>query len=593
MRIIKKNQRISKKRKVGLVVFFILFLIFTSYIGVGLFIYLDISSYNQDLGRFYWWDSEECIYTGNRAFKDFYASADWDFFEDRAYIYEDWTNDYNIAKEEWDCASTIVETSFEYGMISPFTDAVKNAQEVNDFLNNANSKYRIIAGVNPYHGYGDSPIWTGTYIASLAFHYAVACEEGDVSEINDVLNKMIRPIEGLHILTHVTGLDGNLARWAVKDTLENRARFQSFFYKRDSNGNLVEKAGNLDENCYKGQGEYSDWYYSDDTSRDQHIGLFLGYGVAYKILSNTIDPNGIDSTLKDEILTKIKDDGLDVLDRLIGAGWDVISGEPVIGEGRGNSGASFYPRPPWEGGGCYLLAYTSLGKMMDPVRYTKYYNEAINRFLTTSYHFAIAQQSGSYFGNNLAIEGLLLAYFIEDDPNVRSDIRDHFNEDFYANVQFHRNSWLNLGYLVINDLTLSDILQDAKLTYKLDDISDNLYRFATKRFPSREWHIPRVVDVDQLVHPKAKMYNEIFQEDSPHIINTLYGSIFREFANTDEMSSFALGVDELREADFIWQKSPFSVNGFYPDDENHLGNIQNPGIDYTVCYWLGRYYNYF
>lgn len=46
----------------------------------------------------------------------------------------------------------------------------------------------------------------------------------------------------------------------------------------------------------------------------------------------------------------------------------------------------------------------------------------------------------------------------------------------------------------------------------------------------------------------------------------------------------ALPVEKRVRTDFLWQRSPFLLLG------GGVGNIEGPGIDYTLPYWMGRYY---
>jgi len=591
MKIIEKKRGIPTKKKIGIAIFIAIIAIPTVYLSIGVFIFIDMSSYNQDLEKYYWWDSPDYAYAGNRSFKDFYDTAGWTDLENKAIMYENWTNLYNICNETWDCATTLTEAVFKTGMTSPFSNNSQYLIDLNDFIYNSSSAFREFSDVNPIDGYGDSPMWTGNFMASLAFHYSVACAEDDVTTANEILAKIKRPTDGLHILTHVSGLPGTLARFAIKDTTETRTRFQGFFYK-SVDGELVERSFGREDNKYPGQGEYEGWWYQACTSRDQHIGLFFGYGITYKILSQTTAPVGINATLKNSILTTIGNDGSDVLDRLIGSNWHIINGEEEIGGGRGFDEASLHPRIPWTSGGDIMLAFLSFGKMVNPSKYSRYYNKILNRFLTTSYHFS-ADQSGGYYGNNLGFETLFLGYFLETDEDVKNQIRGHFNNDFYYYIQYHRNSFFNLGYLYINDFSLATIQADERLSYRLDDIVDNIYRFSQGRYPSRSWYIPAVPDRDELVHPKAKMYSEIFAEDSTHIINTLYGWLFGQFSDTSQKSKFALGANESGSTDFIWQRPPFGVTGSHSDNPDYKGHKQHAGVDYTLVYWMGRYFGYF
>lgn len=596
MRIIDKNNREFIQNKFLSLTLIILISSISIYLGIGVYIYMDFSSYNLDLGRYYWWDSDDCVYTGEREFKDFYQEeVNWSFLEKRAQLFENWTDTYHICNESWDCATTLTERHFTYGLASPFyNDSWNYKRDFEDFNTNDTSLFRQTNYVNPIGGWGDSPMWTGNYMASLAFHYGVAIRDNDIEQANQVLQKIKRPVDGLHVLTHVTGLDGNLARFAIKDTKENRARFVSFFYKMDENGEYtIEREFGREDNKYPGQGEYEGWWYQSRTSRDQHIGTFFGGGITYKLLKESEDITGLNIELREEILTSIKNDASDVLECLIGSNWHVINGEEEIGEGRGHDEASLLPRIPWTSGGDIILGFLAFGKKIDEKKYSSHYTEILNRFLATSYHFS-ADQSGSYFANNLGFESMLLAYFMDEDKEVRARILLHFENDFYPYIRYHRNSFFNLGWLILNGYDLDDdILQEEKLEYILDDITDNLNRFATWRCPSRSWYIPEVEDAEDLTHPKMKAYSQIFAKDSNHILNLLYGWLFNEFASPSEKSSFALGVDELGSTDFIWQRSPFSISGTHADNEGTLGYTQNAGVDYTLPYWMGRYFEYF
>jgi len=601
MKIIVKKPRKEKglkdffsKENLKGIILIALTLSVSAYLVGGIYIYFDIGDFNRGLEKYYWWDSEDCAYTGERKFKDFYNDeVNWTFLEERAYIYENWTRDYGIAEEEWDCSMTHISMNFDTGMTSPFTNYSKYQEEVNDFLTNDTSIFRNISYEIPFGDYGDSPIWTGAYMASLGYHYAVACEQGNAEDANDVLDRLTVPVEGLHISTHVTGLDRNLVRFAIKDTKENRKRMLDFFYKPDEEGKYtIEREFGLEDNRWQGQGEYDDWWYVDDTSRDQHFGLFFGYGIVYKFLNEIDAPDGINKDLREEILTQIGEDGTDVLDCLMGSNWHVITGEKTLGKGRGHNGASMHPRIPWASGGDFIIASLAFGKMVNPKKYSYFYKQAINQFVPTSYHDA-GNQAQSYFGNNLAFMNLFLAWFLGGE-DYREVVQWHYNNDYYSNLKYHRNVMVNLGYFILNELDLNDeILKDDKLSYILDDITENLDTFARWKFPVRVWHIPKPKDYDEILDKKNEMYYEIFQEDSSHIVNLLYGTIFREGFSMMHRSKFALGVDSMPPSNFVWQRSPFHIQGHMPEDGDYKGTKQMGGADFTLPYWMGRYYGYF
>ncbi|MGV9203784.1 MAG: hypothetical protein ACOC44_07145, partial [Promethearchaeia archaeon] len=379
MRILRNGKMWGKKRKI-LASFIIASIGFTTvYLSIGIFIFLDLGSYNNNLEKYYWWDSEDYVYVGEREFKGFYEEANWTKLEKMAYDFEYVADTFNICNESWNCSTTIVGLQFRRGMTSPFTNYSEYLEQRENFLSNNDSSYRQVVEVNPISKLRDSVIWTGNYLASLAFHYAVACKEGDVSEANNILQKMTKPINGYHLLTHVSGLDGNLARFAIKRTPQNEERFKNFFYETDDEGNIIrEKKSNLDEELFQGQGEYEDYWYIDQTSRDQHLGYFLGSGISYKLLTEIECPNGINKNLLNSLIEQIENDASDVINCIIGGNWHIITGEAEEGEGRGHGGASFLPRIPWYSGGEIILSILSLGKLIDEAKYGSYYKDAVN-----------------------------------------------------------------------------------------------------------------------------------------------------------------------------------------------------------------------
>jgi hypothetical protein len=596
MKILDKDnpsRYLTRKIKVFIIIPLIAFS--TLYLSVGIYILGDISSFNRNLEKYYWWDNEECKYE----FKGFYKNdVNWTFLNERAKIYENWTHNYCIARPEWNCSTTHISTNFKHGIASPFTNYSLYQEQVDDFLNNKNSKFRDIRYQIPFGDYGDSVKWTGTYIAELGFHYAVACKENKPDEANQILEKLLKPIEGLHITTHVTGIDGNLARFAVKDTPENRKRMLDVFYRPQEDGTYkkdedYEREFGFEDNRWPGQGKWEDWWYVDDTSRDMHFGLFLGYGIVYKLLSETNAPDGVNKDTKAKILKQIKSDGTDVLDCLIGSNWQVLSGEEDPEKGRGANGASFLPRIPWSSGGDFMMGALAFGRMVNSDKYESFFTEAVNRFMSTSHHYA-ENQAQSYFGNCLAFDNLFLAWFLSENQGLKDYIRWHYNNDFYAHVRYHRNVLFNLGYFIVNNYDLKDdVLEEEKLNYILDDITENMDTFARWKFPVRQWHIPRPDNYDKILDKKNEYFRKTFAEDSTHLLNYLYGWIFREAVSFMPRSKYALGVNSMPPSNFVWQRSSFHIEGFEADKPSHTGDKQMGGTGFTLPYWMACYYGYF
>jgi len=115
---------------------------------------------------------------------------------------------------------------------------------------------------------GDSALWTGAYLAAESFRYKVTAA-------TDALANVKGALAGLKGLIDVTG-DNRLARCIVMASSPYAARIAS------------EEASN-------GIHQNPPWFWVDNTSRDQVVGVFFGLGVAYDL----VDDVGVKSTVSD------------------------------------------------------------------------------------------------------------------------------------------------------------------------------------------------------------------------------------------------------------------------------------------------------
>lgn len=104
----------------------------------------------------------------------------------------------------------------------------------------------------------DSAIWTGIYIASQAFRFAVTSE-------NEASKNMERSLSAIHDLRMITGKEGLIARGILK------GKDPSVF---STDG-------------YKGTGNYQGYVWNGGVSRDQYLGVFYGMGIAYLLIQNS------------------------------------------------------------------------------------------------------------------------------------------------------------------------------------------------------------------------------------------------------------------------------------------------------------------
>lgn len=106
----------------------------------------------------------------------------------------------------------------------------------------------------------DMAIWSGCYAAVQAFRYAVT---GD----SVARERLLRSIQGLHLLQEVTGQNGLLAR-GVRQDHPSRVR--------------------PGDEWHTGAGPYAKYRWLGDVSVDQVVGVFFGYAVAFDLVDDPV-----------------------------------------------------------------------------------------------------------------------------------------------------------------------------------------------------------------------------------------------------------------------------------------------------------------
>jgi uncharacterized protein (TIGR03437 family) len=123
----------------------------------------------------------------------------------------------------------------------------------------------VIAG---YTRCGDSALWTGAYLAAESFRYKV-------TQSPDALDNIKAALAGLKSLADVTG-DNRLARCIVAADSPYAAGIAS-----EEAANTVHQA--------------PPWFWVDNTSRDQVVGVFFGLGAAFDL----VDDASVKSSVSD------------------------------------------------------------------------------------------------------------------------------------------------------------------------------------------------------------------------------------------------------------------------------------------------------
>ncbi len=383
-----------------------------------------------------------------------------------------------------------------------------------------------------YGGWGDSCIWTGTYLGSQALRYWVT---GDAQAKQNSIN-MVNTLDGY---LHVTGRPGFIARyWAPQDSISY-------------GGDEWCDDPNQDRCHHWEDGEFAgDWWWGE-TSRDQYTGWFFGNTMAYDLVD--------DETMRQ----KIRDNVTEVLDELIANNWWIIdeAGEPT------DAAPNIMPmfRLAWS-----LMGYHITGEERFKEQVQVWLRDSKRTAFKLS-NLAFMNRYAQYYGNNLShtnwfnILRLGKVYFSAEDYAFFLDV---FETQVHTFTRLSHNAWFNGVFMNFGDYQPSNNVKDDYLDQLLTDLSD--FRAA----PNYSYYLP--ARTGYTVDPFSElMYN--LQQQFPWL-EELMGSV-----SVQALDAFP--ILEQCSTGFLFQRNPFQIEECGYDDVTDV----NPGVDYLVAYWLAAY----
>jgi hypothetical protein len=124
-----------------------------------------------------------------------------------------------------------------------------------------------------YDGLGDGAIWTGHYLAALAFQYRV-----EPSEV--LLDAMLQTLESLDLLTEVSGKSGFVARYVgqADDPL-----YQPYYVQYGGDAFLRPGFG---ARAFPGAVPYADLVWLGASSRDTYDGIHFGCAAVWRYVDD-------------------------------------------------------------------------------------------------------------------------------------------------------------------------------------------------------------------------------------------------------------------------------------------------------------------
>lgn len=451
---------------------------------------------------------------------------------------------------------------------------------------------QVPGDVRGVDGGGDSAIWTGHYLASQAYRYAVAKKVGDIEQQDRAKARVDQVVEALHRNINIS------KNWEPPSDCspDNLPTFGTFSCGVDG----LQEPGALFRNCIpegatypstglpiqeQGPGRHpmvfgpmtwdpdddgplepSNWFCEDGTSRDQYAGVTFGLMAALDM----VGPD--DEALQHQVGTDL----ITMTDYLVRHGWSVVRPHTYAST-RGSENFVFplyviNPQPRLNMTNAARHAAHVLGNPVDIAKWDAIWAEEVASQapnLTTEYLLAIQSPHNSYYNFNLnhitnfnvlrtvpevATRQELRRAFAIIDETTRDDGNAHFETLTYG-------------------LTGEPSRRDAAVGHLRDWIT---YRQAT--------------DVASFQSSRCAQGLECVPQDQVHWYqDTPEGPVLatQPGSSTTLRARYPLPVvDRVKQHDFLWQRSPYELRSGGSIDPLY----RPPGVDFLLPYWMLRYF---
>ena len=379
-----------------------------------------------------------------------------------------------------------------------------------------------------YFDTGDSCIWSGTYLASQSFRYAMTGDE-------QAKANAIRTAEALSGNLHVTGRPGFIAR-----------------YRGPQDPTVIDTDCDEDENCHViDDGEFAGDFWKGNTSRDQYTGWFFGMAIAYDLIDD------------EPTRAMIRADVAEVLAELIRENWRIIDAD-----GRMTTAGPqvlAMQQVTWS-----LIGYHMTGQGLFKRAVQRWLEDA-NRPVFELSLFNFFNRYSQYYGNNLGHQNFYSLLRL-----ARVYVNEADYDYFVRMFETKQHTFTRLSHnAFFTEIFMSQGLYepedgDPYQAQLVEDLTDFRpapnYRYATT---------PPEAPLDPLSVFFADLWDQypIFEE--------LMGDV-------DPQAEEAYRVPYQCSTDFLWQRNPFNIECGGVENVRAV----NPGVDYLVGYWMAAFHGY-
>ncbi len=148
-------------------------------------------------------------------------------------------------------------------------------------------------------------LYGGVGMAADAYRYGVLRDQGyDAVEVERAREFLLRVLDGLHLATAITGVEGVIARGFIRTDVPGDGEHETLVPLFDESGSpLPEVKNNGVWRADNSGGLYPEYIWEDSCSRDQYIGWVAAAGAAWEVIR---DDDTIPQTYKDRLQADAK-----------------------------------------------------------------------------------------------------------------------------------------------------------------------------------------------------------------------------------------------------------------------------------------------
>jgi len=447
----------------------------------------------------------------------------------------------------------------------------QKAREYNKDYQERFSPYGLtleIDGKGAYHSYGDSAIWTGTYLAGAAYYYAVTGEEYAKLNMEKALHATTR-------LREITGVPGLIARAYENDEWVGRSPEPHI------------KPAPAEHRYEVTEGPYKGWRFLSTASRDQFTGVFWGNATVWDLFD--------EPAYREEASNNIVSMASHI--------WD---NEMHIMEADGK-----HTRHGVMSG--YGIQDSSGEKSCDPYTNGCKMANGFNAALILNWFNMAATVAGDRGTQDLWRERYRNLVMKEPNPEKGREFENNYTGQLKkvyvygeAFIEYWETTWFNLNLLYNNYFHLTRFEKVDKLRTKYRETLEWLWQDKKEMADGCERPEARRTERERNPHFTWQYLAARGDRDPDKIFNALAELIafpkgprapfdvaddvkIATVPGHDDWACEPVPIEYRKPADFQWQREPYSVFGSWP----WQGDGRNfPGADVITPYWMGRYFGY-